>query len=221
MYDVSFVSDTRSNPVELTSCITLPTLQDLFTFPQSVGIAGGRPSSSYYFLGYQADSLFYLDPHHTRPAVPLHPPPYRTDLEEEVILCEVSGNDSGSEAASDPSLHLPRPHPDHPARSQPLPPISPHVDDEGEPLSSSLSLDALSLWYTTAYSPQALQTFHCDKVRRMGFNQLDPSMLLGFLCKDEADWEDFVSRVAKVQLCFPCHESCVCLTRRTLAYALS
>lgn len=47
----------------------------LYTFPQSVGIAGGRPASSYYFVGSQADSLFYLDPHHARPAVPLRPPP--------------------------------------------------------------------------------------------------------------------------------------------------
>jgi Peptidase family C54 len=49
-------------------------IQTLYTFPQSVGIASGRPSS-YYFVGSQADSLFYLDPHHARPAVPLRPPP--------------------------------------------------------------------------------------------------------------------------------------------------
>ncbi|KAG6868837.1 hypothetical protein C0993_009374 [Termitomyces sp. T159_Od127] len=51
------------------------TIKMLYTFPQSVGIAGGRPSSSYYFVGSQADNLFYLDPHHTRPAIPLRLPP--------------------------------------------------------------------------------------------------------------------------------------------------
>ena len=35
----------------------------LFTFPQSIGIPGGWPSSSYYFIGAQAESLFYLDSH--------------------------------------------------------------------------------------------------------------------------------------------------------------
>ncbi|KAF4345801.1 cysteine protease ATG4 [Fusarium beomiforme] len=40
--------------------------------PQSVGIAGGRPSSSHYFIGSQGSFLFYLDPHHTRPALPYH-----------------------------------------------------------------------------------------------------------------------------------------------------
>jgi hypothetical protein len=49
-------------------------MKALYTFPQSVGIAGGRPSSSYYFVGSQADNLFYLDPHHTRATVPLRPP---------------------------------------------------------------------------------------------------------------------------------------------------
>ncbi|KAJ7091773.1 hypothetical protein C8R44DRAFT_647235 [Mycena epipterygia] len=45
----------------------------VYTFPRSVGIAGGRPSSSYYFVDVQGDGLFYLDPHHACPAVSLHP----------------------------------------------------------------------------------------------------------------------------------------------------
>ena len=49
-------------------------MQVLYTLPQSVGIAGGRPSSSYYLVGSHADNLFYLDPHHTRATVPLQPP---------------------------------------------------------------------------------------------------------------------------------------------------
>ena len=54
--------------------------------PQSVGIAGGRPSSSHYFFGTQGDQLFYLDPHVTRPALPYRPdPPILT--EEEIDSC--------------------------------------------------------------------------------------------------------------------------------------
>ncbi|KAJ7757974.1 hypothetical protein B0H16DRAFT_657568, partial [Mycena metata] len=41
--------------------------------PQSVGVAGGRPSSSYYLVGAQGDGLLSLDPHHSRPSVPLRP----------------------------------------------------------------------------------------------------------------------------------------------------
>ncbi|CRK27346.1 hypothetical protein BN1708_014763 [Verticillium longisporum] len=43
--------------------------------PQSIGIAGGRPSSSHYFIGAQGSFLFYLDPHHTRTALPYHQDP--------------------------------------------------------------------------------------------------------------------------------------------------
>lgn len=56
---------------------------------QSVGIAGGRPSSSHYFVGAQGSFLFYLDPHHTRSALPYHENP-SDYLEEEVDSCHTS-----------------------------------------------------------------------------------------------------------------------------------
>lgn len=44
-------------------------LKAILASPQAVGIAGGRPSSSHYFYGYQGDNLFYLDPHFPKPAL--------------------------------------------------------------------------------------------------------------------------------------------------------
>eukprot|EP00005_Dracoamoeba_jomungandri_P005088 CAMPEP_0174258240 /NCGR_PEP_ID=MMETSP0439-20130205/7274_1 /TAXON_ID=0 /ORGANISM="Stereomyxa ramosa, Strain Chinc5" /LENGTH=855 /DNA_ID=CAMNT_0015341679 /DNA_START=118 /DNA_END=2685 /DNA_ORIENTATION=- len=38
-------------------------LKQVFHFPQSLGIAGGRSGSSYYIVGYKGDKLLYLDPH--------------------------------------------------------------------------------------------------------------------------------------------------------------
>lgn len=38
----------------------------ILSSPYSVGIAGGKPSSSLYFFGYQNENLFYLDPHNTQ-----------------------------------------------------------------------------------------------------------------------------------------------------------
>ncbi|KAJ1919343.1 Cysteine protease atg4 [Mycoemilia scoparia] len=53
--------------------IYYPFIQACLTFSQSVGIAGGKPSSALYFVGYEDNDLIYLDPHYTRPAIPLKP----------------------------------------------------------------------------------------------------------------------------------------------------
>ena len=86
--------------------------------PQSVGIAGGRPSSSHYFFGIQGDQFFYLDPHVTRPALPFHKSP--ADItEEEINSC------------------------------------------------------------------------HTRRLRRLPLKDMDPSMLIAFLVKDEEDWKSW------------------------------
>lgn len=123
-----------------------------FSFPHSVGIAGGRPSSSYYFMGHQGNSLFYLDPHNVRPAVPLRYPP------------------STFPAAVPRQLDLA-----HRFEFE-------DQDDEDE-------------WWSHAYTEAQTSTFHCDKVRRMPIKSLDPSMLLGFLVKDEEDLADLCARI--------------------------
>eukprot|EP00877_Chromochloris_zofingiensis_P012489 jgi/Chrzof1/7494/Cz02g25290.t1 len=49
----------------------LPQLQRMLTFPQSVGIVGGRPSASLYFVGFQDSNIMYLDPHEVQEAAEL------------------------------------------------------------------------------------------------------------------------------------------------------
>ncbi|KAL8771743.1 MAG: hypothetical protein Q9209_002934 [Squamulea sp. 1 TL-2023] len=94
--------------------------------PQSIGIAGGRPSSSHYFVGHQGDSFFFLDPHQPRPALPLH-----KDV--------------------------------------------------------------------TAYSKEDIDTCHTRRLRRIPIQEMDPSMLIGFLIRDRNDWDDWRRRVTEVQ----------------------
>lgn len=50
-------------------------LQASLQMKQSMGIAGGRPSASHYFVATQANHFFYLDPHSTRPFLPYRPRP--------------------------------------------------------------------------------------------------------------------------------------------------
>lgn len=95
-----------------------------FEFPQTLGIAGGRPSSSYYFVGYQGDDLFYLDPHHSR--------------------CVVESKD---------------------------------LND---------------------YTAEDFSTYHCETIRKIDINAIDPSMLLAFYCRDRADFDAFCLEVQEL-----------------------
>ncbi|KAF9920943.1 Cysteine protease atg4 [Linnemannia zychae] len=95
-----------------------------FEFPQTLGIAGGRPSSSYYFVGYQGDDLFYLDPHHSR--------------------CVVE---------------------------------SKNLND---------------------YTAEDFSTYHCETIRKIDINAIDPSMLLAFYCQDREDFDAFCVKVQEL-----------------------
>lgn len=63
--------------------------------------------------------------------------------------------------------------------------------------------DAATAWYANAYSEAQLRSFHCDKVKKLPLSGLDPSMLLGFLCRDQAEFDDFCDRVARVSYSLP------------------
>ncbi|GFP90620.1 cysteine protease atg4 [Phtheirospermum japonicum] len=47
----------------------LPLLGATFTFPQSLGILGGRPGASTYLVGVQDENAFYLDPHEVQQVI--------------------------------------------------------------------------------------------------------------------------------------------------------
>ena len=52
--------------------------------------------------------------------------------------------------------------------------------------------------YCTAYSAAELKTFYCERVRKLPSSGLDPSMLIGFLCRDEADFKKRVDEVSSI-----------------------
>jgi len=94
--------------------------------PQSVGIAGGRPSSSHYFSGVQGDHFFYHDPHQTRPAL---------------------------------------------------------------------------LWHENRneYTVEEIASCHTRRLRRLHIRDMDPSMLVAFLIRDETDWQKWRQAIGKTK----------------------
>jgi len=144
-----------------------PSLRTIFTFPQSVGIAGGRPSSSYYFVGYQDDSLFYIDPHHTKESVSWLEPPEH--LQRAALTCELTVTPEDWQMAEVESM----------------------AHANAQKASSSLED-----FYTTAYSPLSLSSFHPEKVRKIALSGLDPSMLVGFVVEDANDFQNWNARSA-------------------------
>lgn len=85
----------------------------------------GRPSSSHYFVAAQGSSIFFLDPHHTRPALPYY-----------------------------------------------------GVSHE--------------------YTVKELDTYHTRRLRRLHIKEMDPSMLIGFLIKDEDDWAAWKKNISEM-----------------------
>ncbi|KAN0134647.1 hypothetical protein V8E53_007432 [Lactarius tabidus] len=194
-----------------------------YTFPQSVGIVGGRPPPSYYFVGSQPD--LFLDPHHTPATIPLRPP---TQLPLSVSVGSRLGQPTPERGSVSPPGHH---------RSPMSPPFSRtgsstfsyptalpsfqnncqqtvHLQKEAHKFvvtppalmapvasigrGSNAGLDLSQVHYVTSYSAAELRTFHSERVRKMPLSGLDPSMLIGFLCKTEADWMDLRCRVAEV-----------------------
>ncbi|XP_031562428.1 cysteine protease ATG4D-like [Actinia tenebrosa] len=54
---------------EAMNSIYIPCVKALFTLDQCIGIIGGRPKHSLYFVGFQEDKMIHLDPHYCQPFV--------------------------------------------------------------------------------------------------------------------------------------------------------
>ncbi|XP_068668239.1 cysteine protease ATG4B-like isoform X2 [Aristolochia californica] len=100
----------------------IPLLWSTFTFPQSLGILGGRPGASTYIIGVQDNKAFFLDPHEVQQAV-------------------------------------------------------------------DISLDNLEV---------DTSSYHCNIVRHIPLESIDPSIAIGFYCRDKGDFDDFCTRASEL-----------------------
>ncbi|KAF9599705.1 hypothetical protein IFM89_001651 [Coptis chinensis] len=100
----------------------IPSLCATFTFPQSLGILGGKPGVSTYIVGVQDDKAFYLDPHEVQQVM------------------DIKRNNSEVDTSS----------------------------------------------------------YHCSVVRHLPLDTIDPSLAIGFYCRDKDDFDDFCARASKL-----------------------
>ncbi|PON86856.1 Peptidase C [Trema orientale] len=100
----------------------IPALRATFTFPQSIGIMGGRPGASTYIVGVQDEKAFYLDPHECQPVV---------DIDRNNVEADTS-------------------------------------------------------------------SYHSSVVRHVALESIDPSLAIGFYCRDKDDFDDFCFRGNKL-----------------------
>ncbi|XP_022841530.1 cysteine protease ATG4-like [Olea europaea var. sylvestris] len=100
----------------------LPLLAATFTFPQCLGILGGRPGASTYIVGVQDGKAFYLDPHEVQQVV---------DIKRDSIEADTS-------------------------------------------------------------------SYHCNAVRHIPLDLIDPSLAIGFYCRDKSDFDDFCARALEL-----------------------
>ncbi|BGP16747.1 Cysteine protease atg4 [Rhodosporidiobolus nylandii] len=152
-------------------------IKGIFRLPHSVGIAGGRPSSSYYFVGAQSNSLFYIDPHHPRPAVPVVAAP--REVEDAAGRVPLAGSPLFAPAKHEEREREPRRRVDTQETARPPPgaisesfvtvsPSSPPCSSSSQPSSPAPDLYAadrahLDAFLLSAYPDAAWQTYHAEK----------------------------------------------------------
>ncbi|KAH7095207.1 putative cysteine protease ATG4 [Paraphoma chrysanthemicola] len=143
---------------------------------QSIGIAGGRPSASHYFVGVQANNFYYLDPHSTRPLLPYQIPSTEADKDVVDNATQPSLSTSSSSESSSTSSTT----------------IVPAADSIPAVVDSPNSKSSM-------YSQLDIATCHTRRIRRLQIREMDPSMLLAFLVTSEADYESWKDGVQSVQ----------------------
>jgi len=66
--------------------------------------------------------------------------------------------------------------------------LDPHTTKPALPLHSD----------PTQYSEEEIASLHTRRLRRIDIQEMDPSMLIGFLIKDEEDWKSWRKSVTEV-----------------------
>ncbi|KAJ6622319.1 hypothetical protein B0H10DRAFT_1944707 [Mycena sp. CBHHK59/15] len=163
------------------------TIKLLYTFPQSVGIAGDRPSS-----GTASSTSTRTAPRRAHPdsfpAGSPAPSPVSSragSMSPEFMHVNINANTRVRSMSADANAPM----------TEDERTLNTNTGPDSNTSGMSRSEEA---HYARAYSTAELRTFHCERVRKMPLSGLDTSMLVGFVCRDEAEWVDLRRRVGEV-----------------------
>eukprot|EP00744_Colponema_vietnamica_P020550 GILI01029223.1.p1 GENE.GILI01029223.1~~GILI01029223.1.p1 ORF type:complete len:234 (-),score=50.15 GILI01029223.1:96-797(-) len=147
--------------------------------PQCIGMIGGKPRFSLYFVGFQGEDLIYLDPHFVQPSFNVGLGHQKKEKGANSNKTSPSASFSSRGGRAPPSASA------SPASSSSTPSSSSSVADPSA-LLASLTLETLS-------------SHRCTKPRKIPLCRVDPSLAIGFYIKDEADFVDFSRRLKEAQ----------------------
>ncbi len=158
-------------------------LKYFFKMRTCIGMVGGKPKHSLYFIGYQGEKVIYLDPH----------------------LCQPSVNVFSTKSESRKRVNsLSRQQQKYSTLSQP---IQATVKDTKKS-SSKIQYDTYDLASSSASSLSSINSndselfdntsFHCASPSKTAFSKLDPSVAIGFYCQTLKDFDELCHYVKNV-----------------------
>ena len=163
-----------------------PVLRAVLALPQSLGIIGGRPMQSHYFVGCAGGRLLYLDPHTVQPALRRASPDVRSCHCPVVRLRALRLRQSARSAYSARACFvIRRGVRRHSARCTSSFGEVYVVIRRGERLHS-----ARLCAHGGAHFSQVIGS--------MPLLEIDPSLALGFLCPDAASFADMCARLGEL-----------------------
>jgi len=144
-------------------------LKACLSLPQSVGIIGGTPNHAHYFVGHVGDSLFFLDPHTTQCFVDLDEVAAFWDAEENTKTMEEEEEEETNRRETSRKTNV----------------DDASITNEPSPAATSSS----------AKKPKLLrgdETYHSPLPDRMKILDLDPSIAVGFFCRNQDEFRALV-----------------------------
>ncbi|OLY85442.1 Cysteine protease ATG4A [Smittium mucronatum] len=208
--------------IEKINDVYLDKIKRLFKIPNSVGFVGGSPGKSFYFIGSHGDSLLYLDPHFSKPYIPLNeyklkanknnkssdPESFNEDYEDVISQSEspeLVDSDIGSSYKvvnnrfSDGLKKSSKLNKDKKSFTENI--SEPHDwyrKSFEKPNTAELEISkVLEKSYSDKDAEESENPvnddFHTVNLKHINIRDLDPTMFLAFVFKTEESWDNFVT----------------------------